>query len=45
MQTTKPAKEIVRQYMQQRITERSAPPGLEAIRTMLGWKLIEAGRK
>ena len=44
MQATKPAKEIVRQYMQQRVEcarqHSSAPPTLEVIRRELGWGLI-----
>jgi len=40
MQTIKPTKEQVRQYMNQRQAERKPPASIEEIRQQLGWKLL-----
>lgn len=39
-----PAKEQVRQYITERVAERSPPPSRDEIRRRLGWTLIEASR-
>ena len=45
MQQTKPSKEQVRAYTQQRAKSSSPPPSIEEIRRQLGWGLVpERGR-
>jgi hypothetical protein len=44
-QTTKPPRQAVRNWMQQRQTEQAPPPSPERIRELLGWNLIEAERE
>lgn len=43
--TTKPPKEVVRQYMQQRFTSRTPPKTPEQVRQELGWNMLHPIRK
>lgn len=44
-QTTKPEKQVVREWMQHRQVERKPPPTPEQIRRELGWVLLKAERE
>lgn len=44
-QTSKPDRQQVRSWMQQRQAERKPPPAPEQIRRELGWQMVEAGRE
>jgi hypothetical protein len=44
-QTSKPDREVVRTWMQQRQASGSPPPSPEQVRIELGWKLVEAERE
>ncbi len=39
-QQTQPTKEQVRQYLEQRQSERTPPPSIQEIRRQLGWTLL-----
>lgn len=45
MTITKPPKEQVRQYMQQRFTSRTPPKTPEQVRQELGWDMLRPNRK
>jgi hypothetical protein len=40
MQQTRPTKEQVRQYQQQRLRDRTPPPPPEEVRRQLGWGML-----
>jgi hypothetical protein len=40
MTSTKPSKEQVRQFMQQRLVEHKPPPSPQEIREQLGWAML-----
>lgn len=40
MQVSRPTKEAVRHYMQQRQVERKPPPSQEEIRRQMGWGML-----
>jgi len=44
-QTSKPDKQRVRDYMQQRQAEQKPPPTPDEVRRQMGWDLMEAERK
>ncbi len=44
-QTSKPDRQQVRSWMQQRQADRTPPPAPEQIRMELGWKMVEAERE
>ena len=43
--TSKPTKEQVREYMERRQAQHQPPPSCQEIRRQLGWDLIEAERE
>ncbi len=43
-QTTHPPKQLVRDWMAQRVKDKAPPPDQEEIRRQLGWSIIEAER-
>lgn len=45
MQQTKPTKEQVRAYQQQRLREKTPPPSPDEIRRQLGWGMLWGDRR
>lgn len=45
MPATKPDKQAIRSYMQQRAKAAAPPETPERIRELLGWSMLEAARK
>jgi hypothetical protein len=45
VETVKPTKEQVREYMERRQAQHQPPPSREEIRRQLGWDLIKMERK
>ena len=43
--TSKPSKEQVREYMARRQAQHQPPPSCQEIRRQLGWELVEAERE
>lgn len=43
--TAKPSKEQVREYMARRQAQHQPPPSCQEIRRQLGWELVEAERE
>ena len=43
--TVKPSKEQVREYMARRQAQHQPPPSCQEIRRQLGWELVEAERE
>lgn len=43
--TSKPSKEQVREYMERRQAQHQPPPSCQEIRRQLGWELVEAERE